>query len=53
MRCNRCYRPMLGTTAYDGACACFGLIEADPLEARSERFADAVEEAERNYGTER
>lgn len=28
MRCNRCHRPMLGTTAYDGACACGGLIEA-------------------------
>ena len=29
-RCNRCHRPMLGTTAYDGACACGGLIEAAP-----------------------
>jgi len=29
MRCNRCYRKMKGTTAYDGACACGGLIEAD------------------------
>lgn len=28
MRCNRCYRPMKGTTAYDGACECGGLIEA-------------------------
>lgn len=30
MRCNRCYRPMTGTTAYDGACECGGLIEATP-----------------------
>lgn len=27
-RCNRCKRPMRGTTAYDGACACGGLIES-------------------------
>ena len=27
LRCGRCHRPMLGTTAYDGACACGGLIE--------------------------
>lgn len=27
-RCNRCKRPMKGTTAYDGACECGGLIEA-------------------------
>ncbi len=31
MRCNRCYRPMAGTTPADGACACGGLIEASPL----------------------
>lgn len=31
MRCNRCYRPMRGSTAYDGACECGGLIEALPL----------------------
>ncbi len=24
----RCHRPMTGTTAYDGACQCGGLIEA-------------------------
>jgi len=30
MRCNKCHRPMAGTTAYDGACACGGLIEATP-----------------------
>lgn len=28
LRCNRCHRPMAGTTAYDGACECGGLIEA-------------------------
>jgi hypothetical protein len=28
-RCNQCHRPMKGTTAYDGACACGGLIEVD------------------------
>ena len=28
LRCNRCHRPMRGTTAYDGACECNGLIEA-------------------------
>ena len=28
MRCNKCGRAMAGTTAYDGACACGGLIEA-------------------------
>lgn len=27
MRCNRCHRPMRGSTAYDGACECGGLIE--------------------------
>lgn len=27
-RCNRCHRTMKGTTAYDGACPCGGLIEA-------------------------
>jgi hypothetical protein len=29
MQCNRCHRFMPGTTAYDGACACGGLIEQD------------------------
>ena len=29
MRCNRCHKPMKGTTAYDGACSCGGLIEAE------------------------
>jgi hypothetical protein len=28
MRCGKCHRPMAGTTAYDGACECGGLIEA-------------------------
>ena len=27
LRCNRCHRPMQGTTAYDGACECGGLVE--------------------------
>jgi hypothetical protein len=27
LRCGKCHRPMRGTTAYDGACACGGLIE--------------------------
>lgn len=30
MRCNKCHRAMKGTTAYDGACFCGGLIEATP-----------------------
>jgi len=35
MRCNRCHRAMKGTTAYDGACECGGLIEAGrPMELR-------------------
>lgn len=25
-KCNRCHRPMKGTAAYDGACACGGII---------------------------
>jgi len=29
-RCNRCHRPMGGSTAYDGACKCGGLIEVAP-----------------------
>ncbi len=29
-RCNRCHRSMKGTTAYDGACECGGMIEAVP-----------------------
>jgi hypothetical protein len=46
MRCNRCHRCMAGTTAYDGACACGGLIEATPAEKRSvimdaQEFPDA------------
>jgi hypothetical protein len=32
LRCNRCHRPMPGTTAYDGACACGGLIENAPAD---------------------
>jgi len=39
MRCNRCLRPMLGTTAYDGACACGGLIEGNLLD-KSKKIAD-------------
>ena len=31
LRCNRCHRPMKGTTGYDGACACGGLIETIPM----------------------
>jgi hypothetical protein len=31
-RCNRCHRAMKGSTAYDGACGCGGLIEAVPAE---------------------
>lgn len=30
-QCNRCYRPMKGTTAYDGACSCGGLIQTAEL----------------------
>ena len=29
-RCNKCNRPMKGSTAYDGACECGGLIENEP-----------------------
>jgi hypothetical protein len=29
-RCNKCHRPMLGSTSLDGACECGGLIEAAP-----------------------
>ena len=25
--CNRCFRPMKGSTAYDGACECGGFIK--------------------------
>lgn len=32
MRCNKCHIPMKGSTAYDGACECGGLIEATPPE---------------------
>lgn len=31
-RCNKCHRPMKGTTAYDGACQCGGLIEGVPTD---------------------
>ena len=27
MRCGKCHRLMVGSTAYDGACECGGLIE--------------------------
>lgn len=42
MRCNRCGRLMEGTTAYDGACACGGLIRAETM---AERHARHIEEA--------
>lgn len=32
LRCNKCHRPMAGTTAYDGACGCGGLIERAPTD---------------------
>lgn len=35
LRCNRCHRPMPGTTAYDGACACGGLIEVAVIAGES------------------
>jgi len=35
MRCNRCHRPMPGTTAYDGTCECGGLIELSPSGAEN------------------
>lgn len=41
MRCNRCYRPMAGTTAYDGACSCGGLIEAAPVKTLFQEIQDA------------
>lgn len=40
-RCNRCHRPMTGSTAYDGACACGGLIEAVRTPERSAPRAPA------------
>ena len=42
MRCNRCLRPMEGTTAYDGACACGGLIEAVTQSTGSESTVEAA-----------
>lgn len=51
MRCNRCHRPMKGTTAYDGACECGGFIEATPLPAPAafaEFTAQCVERVEDN-----
>lgn len=41
-RCNRCHRPMKGTTAYDGACECGGLIEAAPPEENESLFMQAL-----------
>lgn len=32
--CNRCRRPMRGSTAYDGACRCGGLITVKPRRER-------------------
>lgn len=43
MRCNRCHRPMRGTTAYDGACECGGLIEADPAPEHESCYPDEIE----------
>lgn len=37
MRCNKCHRPMKGSTSYDGACECGGLIELTPL-TKAEAF---------------
>ena len=44
MRCDKCHRVMKGTTAYDGACDCGGLIEATP-----EETAIAVAFFKKNY----
>jgi len=32
MECDKCGRPMKGSTAYDGACECGGLIKAQKKE---------------------
>ncbi len=29
LQCNRCHRPMTGSSVYDGTCKCGGLIEGD------------------------
>lgn len=36
-RCNRCHRPMKGSTPADGACYCGGLIEAAPKKENTDR----------------
>ncbi len=41
MKCNRCNRSMKGTTAYDGACACGGLI-ANATEKKEETDHEAA-----------
>ena len=40
-RCNKCHRAMNGTTAYDGACWCGGLIEVDPTWLHVVKIEDA------------
>ena len=40
-RCNKCHRPMKGSTAYDGACECGGLIES-VLPINSEEFIESM-----------
>jgi hypothetical protein len=51
LRCNRCHRPMVGTTAYDGACACGGLIEVDP-KSRAHADGQKAGRADRLIGGE-
>lgn len=42
-RCNRCNRLMKGTTAYDGACSCGGLIEAIRFPEFPKDYLDSAE----------
>jgi hypothetical protein len=46
-RCNRCKRPLRGTTANDGACACGGLIEANTCEETTGMIGDTYIRCER------
>ena len=41
LRCNKCRRVMRGTTAYDGACECGGLVETI-LERKDAMFYQPV-----------
>lgn len=41
LMCNRCYRPMKGSTAYDGACECGGLITVAKTRESNERLESA------------